>query len=102
VQILLHRLGSLRQPHELSNLHLHHTQRDIISPKGNGEAVPGDRGPLWVGGAMMGPPNPSRPLQLMCCILGLELFGHLKETELLLYGVNPFICLKWFQSLLED
>jgi len=76
VQILLHRLGPLRQPHEVSNLHLHHTQRDIISLKGGGEAVPGDRGPLWIGGAMMGPPNPSRPLQLMPCILGLELFGH--------------------------
>jgi len=51
---------------------------------------------------MMGPPNPSRPLQLMRCILGLELFGHPKEMEFLLHGVNPFIRLKWFQSLLED
>jgi len=38
----------------------------------------------------------------MCYILCLELFGHSKETELLLHGVNPFIGLKWFQSLLED
>ena len=51
---------------------------------------------------MMGPPNPSRPLQLMRCILCLELFGHAKETELLLHGVNLFICLKRFQGLLKD
>jgi len=28
--------------------------------------------------------------------------SHPKETKLLLHGVNPFICLKWFQILLED
>jgi len=51
---------------------------------------------------MMGPPNPSRPLQLMCCILSLELFDHSKETKLLLQGVNPLICLERFQGLLKD
>jgi len=102
VQILFHRLSPLRQPHELSNLHFHHTRRNIIPPKCGGEAVPGGRGPLWVGGAMMGPPYPSRPLQLMRCILSLELFGHSKETQLLLHGVNPLICLERFQGLLKD
>ena len=50
---------------------------------------------------MMGPPDPSRPLQLMHCVLCLELFGHPKETELLLHGVNPFIRFEWFHSLLK-
>jgi len=90
MQILFHRLGSLGQLHEFSNLHLHHTRRNIISIEGGGEAVPDDRGPLWVGGVMMGPPNPNKPLQLMRCVLSLDFLGHPKETELLLhwYGVG--------------
>jgi len=102
VQIFFHSLGSLRQLHEFSNLHLHQAQRNIISPESGGEAVSGDRGSLWIGGMMMGPTNPSRPLQLMRCVLRLELFGHLNKMELLLHGVNPFICLKWFHNLLKD
>ena len=38
----------------------------------------------------------------MHCILYLELFGLLKETELLLHGVNPFIRLKRFHGLFKD
>jgi len=102
VQIFFHGLGSLRQLHEFSNLHLHQTRRNIISPESGGETVPGDRGSLWIGGTRMGPPNPSRSLQLMRCVLYLELFGHLKEMELLLHGVNSFIHFKWFHGLLKD
>ena len=51
---------------------------------------------------MMGPPNPSRSLQLMRCVLCLEFFGHSKETELLHHGVNPFISFKRFHGLLKD
>jgi len=102
VQLFFHSLGSLRQLHEFSNLHLHHTRRNIISLERGGEAIPGDRGPLWIGGTMMRPPNPSRSLQLMRCVLCLELFGQLKETKLLLHGVNPFIHFKRFHGLLKD
>jgi len=46
VQILFYRLGSLGQLREFSNLHFHHTQRNIISLKGGAEAVLGDWGPV--------------------------------------------------------
>ena len=102
MQIFFHKLRPLGQPHVLPILHFHHTRRYIISSERGGEAVPGNRGPLWVGSTVMGPPNPSGSLQLVCRILNLEYFCHLKKTELLLHSVDPLICLERFQSLLED
>ena len=67
-----------------------------MSPKSGVEAVPGDWGPLWVGGMMMGPQNPSRSLQLMRYILSLKFISHPKKTELLLHGADPLICLERF------
>ena len=51
---------------------------------------------------MMGPPNSSGSLQLVCRILSLEFFYHPKKTELLLHIVDPLIGFNRFQSLLED
>ena len=50
----------------------------------------------------MGPPYPSRSLQLMGHIFSLQMLSNTQQMELLLYRVKPFICLERFFGLFED
>ena len=50
----------------------------------------------------MGPPYPSRSLQLMGRIFRLQMLSNPQQTELLLYHVEPFIRLEQFSGLFED
>ena len=50
----------------------------------------------------MGPPYPSRSMQLMGRIFNLQMLGNPQQMELLLYCVKPFIRLELFFGLFED
>ena len=47
------------------------------------------------------PPDTRWTLQLMSCILGLQIISQPKQVELLFHRVQPFLCRKGFFSLSE-
>ena len=64
--------------------------------------VPGNVSILRQGGSAMTPPNACRPLQLVGCILSFHWLSQPQQTKLLFKCVQPFLCLEWFFSLLEN
>jgi len=66
------------------------------------ELVPGYNSIGRQAGPITAPPNTCFAIQLVCCILRLQLLSHPQQEELLLESVEPFIGFQRFRGLLEN
>ena len=101
LQVFIHTFIALSEPHELRHFHGHQTWWDIGAAENLGELRPGDRSIRRKSGALVGPPNSSRPLQLMGTILNLQRLGHAEQAKLVFHGIDPLESLERFLSLQE-